>query len=335
MASRYKRLVAEGKWSGPNGYLQSKMKYAYQTKNRDAFVGAFEKGVLDESKGDTLFLGKPSTREGDGYYRPVVGRDLIRDSEGKLEILKDYKDIAIVEEVLREEETVDVVLSEEKLTANSLSYVKQEEIFLPETFEGYDIKLCGIGDIGLEIAIALMKMGCEKLDVYDSLLVKRSELAVSQYRCFDSRRPRVDAAYEIIADQTMKGIVRHGLIEEVGETHVVINTNREIAERRRIWKLAKKAGIFIDVQVEGEVGYLYCINPADAESVKLYEGELMEYSGAKIFGMTKVMAGLASWAIIRYLRTSGSMRSKCLDRRYRFSMDDMFMYGGNWGQTRV
>lgn len=327
--SALEKLNDDGLWNGPTAFLNTKLKFAYQLANNPAFIGVFEKNSFKEypehdSGHNTLYLGKPSD-----LFQPVVGRDKIRDENGELKIL----DTEIPTKT--QPKIINPQASQDTLKAYPLDWTRQKPIFSPWSFDGFDVQLSGLGPLGLEIAINLYKLGLTKLKIYDPLNVAPQDLAVAGYRTFDVNRARGTVAYELIADMSLKeaDINLKYLTSDIG--NIVINTLDAHDIRQTIWNNIKnKPGFFLDVQTSGNSGTIYAINPADKDSIELYEESLGDSPNEDTtIDIIRTVAGIATAAFRRYIATPGAERANCLDRMYKIDFDSFFRHQGVWGKT--
>lgn len=323
------KLHEAGLWDGPKDFIKNKIKYAYQTQAGQTFNGCFEKGAFSlypefDQGNNLLYLGKPSD-----LFMPVIGRDKIRDFAGELKVLETQEELAALPRQ-KKEAVVNIQRSAEVMKWHPLDWTKQNSIIDASVFDNYDVQLVGVGPLGLEIAISIMKMGVTHLTVHDSEPVQKTDLALGSFRVFDSERSRQEVAYEILADQVRQPI-KFGDFSNFGS--LVINTNLFLETRKKIWNnIRGKQGLFLDVQLNGLKGKLFAINPADPKSIELYESSLIESRDhGTIAYMVKLMAGITAGALERYVGTPGGGQTHCLDRLYLIDAPVLYRTGGAHG----
>lgn len=341
--SMLQRVHEKGLWIGPVARLKDKLKRAYQLLNNRSFNGVFESGTFDaypefDQGNNTMYLGKPTD-----LFRPVIGRDDIRDENGKLRKIKCEEEI---EELCKKKarkknngQLVAVEPSSHELMVYELDHSRQMGLIEPSTFEGYEVQICGMNGVGVEIGIQLMKMGLPKLEIFDPYEVEESELAITSFRCIDPHRSRAQASFEIIADGTRKPIdyFLTAVPEEFGQ--IVVNTFSNLELRRAVWRAVQgSSGVsfYMDVQVSGYVGTLMLINPSDSKSVELYESQLIEVDDfPQIISAVKTVSGYAGLAVQRYVGTPGNERNSCIDRMYVIDTNAFFREAGVWGKMNA
>src|SRR5207244_2983363 len=85
-------------------------------------------------------------------------------------------------------------------------YWRQLDLITPGELK-LPITVVGAGGIGSPTALALAKMGCSRLTVYDPDLVEPHNLPNQFYRLKDSARPKVEALRDLIRSFTGLEIV--------------------------------------------------------------------------------------------------------------------------------
>lgn len=340
------KLHEQGLWNGPVAFLKNEMKYAYQLLGNKSFMGVFKKGAfkdvaLLDPTSSILYLGKP----GD-LFQPVLGRDKIRDTDGGLKILVSMDDLQNLDvNVPAKKEIVKAGIltavapePSSVLLAYQLDHSRQNNIIIPSAFDNYEVQLVGVGPVGLEIAVQLVKMGLKKLSIYDPREFSEKDPAVCFARILDPHRSMATAAAEIMGDQTLRSVslnYRWPLAEDI-VGNVVINTSSDIETRRNLWALIKenkKVGVLIDAQVSGVTGKVFVIDPRDPESVELYEDDMANFvpSNDAIIYTVLTIAGFAAGAFQRYVSTPGE--NCCLDRLYIIDMNVIYSDAGCWGKV--
>ena len=295
--------------------------YAYQQKKNRYFMGVM-------SDGRTVYLGLAGKK-----FTPVIGRDKIRNDFGELEEYFDevqlencYNELWYDAPVSKAGSPIQVESSPDVLVAHDLFYDAQRNIILPDAFDNLSVYVAGCGVLGLEISLSLLKLGVKNLTISEDSLVGLSEVSSGSFRVFDPNRRRMSAVKEILFDQTKK-VVTEGKIDAGifpkdpdGITRVVINTS---SDREGIWEVMKtRPELYLDCQVYGERGVLYCVHGTDRESSIAYEESLMKTGSSDVVYMTKVMAGFVSYAIKKYVLSNPFERS--LENIYYVDMRTLF-----------
>lgn len=314
------KLNEKGLWQGPNDFIKDKLKFAYQLANNPSFVGVFEKRTFAkypefDTGNNTLYLGKPSN-----LFMPRVNIDKIRNSDGELKIIASQEELISTKP---KGKYIKVHPMAQPIKAFPLDWTKQRDIFEPSSFDDHEVHMAGAGPLGTEIACSLMKMGLKKLKIYDYRNVEETDVSSGAFRIFDPHKPRINAAYEIIADQTMQEPEIFGsFICEFGD--IVINTHQTSHARKKIWESIKnKSKLLLDVHISGLSGKLFAINPSDSESIELYEANLhLDDEEPKIITIVKLMAALSAHAFQRHIS-----RINSLDPVYTIDLQTFFRSG--------
>lgn len=159
-------------------------------------------------------------------------------------------------------------------------YWRQLDLVTPEDLN-LPITIAGAGGIGSPTALALAKMGCSRLTVYDPDIVEPHNLPNQFYRLEDAARPKVEALRDVIRAFTGFEIV--AIPEAVSEQRLqglVISGVDSMAARRAIWNGAIRyrshVELYIDARMGAEVCRIYSIRPADPDDVRAYELSLYD-----------------------------------------------------------
>lgn len=200
-----------------------------------------------------------------------------------------------------------------------LDLVKPEELSFP-------ITLIGAGGIGSPTGLALAKMGCTRLTVFDPDSVEQHNLPNQIYRMEDVGRPKVKALESVIREFTSCQITPiEGPFVDSGTKGVVISAVDSMAARHSIWTegIRYRAGIdlYIDARMGAEVSRIYSVRPTDPEHVRFYESSLYSDAEAQdepctaraiiynVFGI----AGLIANVVKRFARGEEIMREIIFD----------------------
>jgi hypothetical protein len=156
-----------------------------------------------------------------------------------------------------------------------MDYWRQLDLVTPAELK-LPITLVGAGGIGSPTALALAKMGCSRLTVYDPDLVEPHNLPNQFYRLEDSARPKVEALRDLIRAFTGLEIV--SIQEAVSRqplSGVVISGVDSMSARQEIWhgsiRYRADVELYIDARMGAEVCRIYSIRPSDPEHVRAYE----------------------------------------------------------------
>lgn len=141
------------------------------------------------------------------------------------------------------------------------------------------ITLIGCGGIGSFTALALAKMGCVHLTVYDDDLVEGQNIPNQLFRLGDVSQLKVERLADIIKSFTGTGIdARPERVASQRLQGIVVSGVDSMEARRRIWdrSIRFKAGVtaYIDARMGAEVSRIYTVRPADPDHVRFYERTL-------------------------------------------------------------
>jgi molybdopterin/thiamine biosynthesis adenylyltransferase len=165
-----------------------------------------------------------------------------------------------------------------------MEFLRQLDLVKPEALE-IPIHLVGCGGIGSFAALALGKLGCSNVHLYDDDRVEEHNVPNQLFRTTDVGRPKVEALAEIL--EAFTGIqARPHLRRLDGERlqGIVVSGVDSMAARKTMWakSVRHRAGIplYLDGRLGGELCRLYVIRPADPEDVRCYERSLYDDSQA-------------------------------------------------------
>ena len=138
------------------------------------------------------------------------------------------------------------------------------------------ISLIGCGGIGSFTALALAKMGCGQLTVFDDDLVEEQNIPNQLYRLSDVGHLKVERLADIISAFT--GIAIQARPERVQNQRlqgIVVCSVDSMEARRKIWdrSIRFKASVaaYIDARMGAEVSRIYTVLPQDPDHVRFYE----------------------------------------------------------------
>lgn len=165
-----------------------------------------------------------------------------------------------------------------------MDFLRQIDLITPEALD-IPVHLVGCGGIGSFAALALGKLGCSRLHLYDDDRVEEHNVPNQLFRIADVGRPKVEALAEIL--ETFTGIRPRPYQRRLeGERlqGIVITGVDSMVSRKNLWQktVRHRAGIplFLDGRLGAEVCRLYAIRPADPDDVRLYERSLYDDSQA-------------------------------------------------------
>ncbi len=155
---------------------------------------------------------------------------------------------------------------------------RQTDLVDAEALEA-PITLIGCGGIGSFTALALAKMGCVHLSIFDDDLVEERNIPNQLYRLNDIGHLKVERLADIIKGFTGIGIqARPERVQNQRLQGIVICSVDSMEARQRIWdrSIRFKAGVaaYIDARMGAEVSRIYTVLPQDPDHVRFYEKTL-------------------------------------------------------------
>ena len=155
---------------------------------------------------------------------------------------------------------------------------RQTDLVDAEALEA-PITLIGCGGIGSFTALALAKMGCVHLTIFDDDLVEEHNIPNQLYRLNDIGQLKDERLADIIKSFTGIGIqARPERVQSQRLQGIVVSGVDSMEARRRIWdrSIRFKAGVeaYIDARMGAEVSRIYTVWPQDPDHVRFYERTL-------------------------------------------------------------
>jgi molybdopterin/thiamine biosynthesis adenylyltransferase len=180
-----------------------------------------------------------------------------------------------------------------------LDLVRREALEIP-------IHLIGCGGIGSCVALALGKLGCPQLHLYDDDRVEDHNVPNQLFRTSDVGRPKVDALAEILEAFTgLRPQAHRRRVQDERLRGIVVSGVDSMATRMAIWQkvVRHRAGIalYLDGRLGAEVCRLYAIRPADPDDIRAYERSLYDDSQAEPLSCTAgaiIYTGLAMASLV-------------------------------------
>ncbi len=159
-----------------------------------------------------------------------------------------------------------------------LDYWRQLDRVRPEHLT-FPVILVGVGGIGSAIALALAKMGCRELTLYDPDLIESHNLPNQLYRLRDIGRPKVEALAELLreyADLEVRPVQE--AVNGQRLQGVVISAVDSMLAREQIWRGSVRfrgsVPLYLEARMGAEVGRVLVVQPADPDDVRAYESTL-------------------------------------------------------------
>ncbi len=159
-----------------------------------------------------------------------------------------------------------------------MEFLRQLDLVAPAALET-PAHLIGCGGIGSFAALALGKLGCTRLHLYDDDRVEEHNVPNQLYRTADVGRPKAEALAEIV--HMFTGVMPEPHVRRVeGERlqGILVAGVDSMAARKTIWRRAVRyrAGIplYLDGRLGAEICRIYAVRPTDPEDIRQYEQSL-------------------------------------------------------------
>lgn len=164
------------------------------------------------------------------------------------------------------------------MRTKELDWLRQLGVIPPEKLQ-FPITLIGAGGIGSPCAIALAKMGCSNLTIWDFDTVEKHNIANQFYPIDAVGKLKVEALSTVVEGfgGLRPHVVPKAFAAEERVSGVVCACVDTMEARRQIWqsvRLKPAVSLYLDARVAGEMGVLYTIRPCDIHHVRFYEGTL-------------------------------------------------------------
>jgi len=169
-----------------------------------------------------------------------------------------------------------------------MDFLRQLDLVQPEALET-PVAVVGCGGIGSFAALALAKMGCQNLTLYDGDKVEEHNLPNQLYRSSDVGRPKAEALAEIVRTFT-EAAARPVPARVEGQrlAGIVVAGVDSMRARRAIWQRSVRyrasVPLFLDGRLGAEVIRLYAVRPADPDDVRFYGATLYDDAEAEPLG---------------------------------------------------
>jgi len=166
-------------------------------------------------------------------------------------------------------------MDENKKYSRQLDFVKPSELDIP-------IWIIGAGGIGSWTTLALSKMGCNNLVVFDHDKVELHNTPSQLYTSDQIGQMKTAALKETILKLTGQNIISVSTkfedwdIQQTVNPKIIINAVDSLEARRSIWAMLKNVkpmpfDVFIDARMAGEFLRILCVSPLNDYSLNQYE----------------------------------------------------------------
>ncbi len=182
-----------------------------------------------------------------------------------------------------------------------MQYLRQLDLVRPETLD-LPIHVIGCGGIGSFAALALAKLGCVRLHLYDDDRVEEHNVPNQLYRLADVGRAKAEALADILeafAGSRPTPHVRR-IDGERLQGIVVSGVDSMMARKHLWWKAIRHRAstpLYLDGRLGAELCRLYAIRPFDPDDVRCYEKSLYDDSQAMLPACTAAAIIYTGFAI--------------------------------------
>jgi molybdopterin/thiamine biosynthesis adenylyltransferase len=159
-----------------------------------------------------------------------------------------------------------------------VEFLRQLDLVAPAALET-PVHLIGCGGIGSFAALALGKLGCTRLHLYDDDRVEEHNLPNQLFRTSDVGRHKATALAEIV--EVFTGVRPEACLRRVEADRlqgILVSGVDSMAARKTIWRrsVRYRAGIplYLDGRLGAEVCRVYAVRPTDPADIRCYEQSL-------------------------------------------------------------
>src|SRR3990167_178363 len=164
------------------------------------------------------------------------------------------------------------------------TYIRQTGLVDPIRLD-IPISIIGAGGIGSWTALALLKMGCSNVTVYDFDTVEEHNLGSQIYTHTDIGELKVEALKSklslLTSTQIHTATANVNTMNMIPTTSIVILAVDNIDTRKQVFEALEGTNcVLIDGRMAGNAIEIYTVKPDDPTSVKAYQDTLFEASEA-------------------------------------------------------
>lgn len=162
---------------------------------------------------------------------------------------------------------------------NENFYHRQTGIIDPKNLD-FPILIVGVGTVGSWTALALSKIGCEKLFLCDPDVVEEANIGPQIYREDQIGKPKVEAMTHFIKDPG----IRQGRVEDIkalNASPVIINAADSMDTRKYLFENLSEDQLLIDGRMAGNAIEIYTATSNGNGSMKHFEKTLFDSSKAR------------------------------------------------------
>jgi len=198
-------------------------------------------------------------------------------------------------------------------------YWRQMDFLEPAKLKGVKVTVIGCGGIGSWTTLGLVKLGVERLELWDGDKVEEHNTPNQLFRIEDIGSNKAVALADILLGM---GEAKISPIEKYWEGSelegVVIAAVDKMEVRKKIWEKARlnpAVRLFVDGRIGGENVKVIAFNPCDVDGITAYETTLFEDKDAAelpctaraIIDVAFLVAALVVRAVRGYLKSGEQM----------------------------
>ncbi len=159
-----------------------------------------------------------------------------------------------------------------------MDFTRQLNIFDPEENQQFSISLIGCGSVGSFTALALVKMGVNLIEIFDSDVLEKHNLPNQFFRKDQVGMSKTGALLDLLSEfvevvpKAFKNVDDKTKLKGV----IVISTVDSIEARKLIWRRVKasKPMFYIDSRMGGKIFSVHSVDMLNKEAVDAYEKNL-------------------------------------------------------------
>jgi hypothetical protein len=164
------------------------------------------------------------------------------------------------------------------MRVHELDWTRQHDLIPQEKLQ-FPITLIGAGGINSPTALALAKMGCDDITVYDFDAVDDVNIANQFYPLSSVGKPKVEALALVLEEfaGVKPQIICGPFTGEERLKGCIISGVDTMKARMTIWRAVRykpAISLYIDARLGAEIGMIYSIRPCDIDEVRFYEETL-------------------------------------------------------------
>jgi len=165
------------------------------------------------------------------------------------------------------------------MRTEELNWMRQLGVIPPDKLQ-FPITIIGAGGIGSPLSIALAKMGCSDLTIWDFDTVEAHNIPNQLYPVDAVGTLKVEALRSVVEQFAglRPRVVPRAFTAEERVSGVVCACVDTMQARWDIWKAVRfkpAVSLYVDARVAGEIGVIYTIRPCDVHQARFYEEQTL------------------------------------------------------------